>query len=165
MSSEMQTSDILKQLHKLGVTVSVSGDRVLLEPGSRVPRSLLEALRRDKAEVLAYLKEHPDWVAEMYQFRYPGAVGPADDELEEIEQYMTRNGYVLLWSTELEDLVAFYLTDADRAKVPPGFVPYSERELKELFGKTADPSLNGLRLIHHAKKLGAKIKSVEEEDS
>jgi len=69
---------------------------------------------------------------------------------------------VLLWSTILEDYIAFYRTEADRKKIPPGFVPYSEQELRELFGegKTA-PSPNGLRLIHQAKKYGGRIISSE----
>ena len=155
--------DILHQLHQLGVTVGVSGDKVRLEPGSRVPKRLLEALRKDKAEVLAYLKEHQDWVAAKYGLRYSSPDRPGADELEEIERRVARNGYVLLWSTELDDLVAFYNTDEDRRLIPPGFIAYSEQELRALFGTTDDLLLESLRLIHHAKKLGAEVIGNNEE--
>jgi hypothetical protein len=53
--------------------------------------------------------------------------------------------------------VAFYKTEADREKIPPGFVPYSDKELFELFGKNSSPRKHTLRLIHEAKKLGARV--------
>ncbi len=60
---------------------------------------------------------------------------------------------MLLWSTVLEDLVAFFKTEADRAKIPPGFVAYSEAELIHLFGDGGTmPSTHALKLIHDAKK-------------
>jgi hypothetical protein len=62
-------------------------------------------------------------------------------------------GFVLLWSNTLNDLVAFYKTEVDREKIPPGFVPYSDKELWELFGKNLPPGRHTLRLIHEAKKL------------
>ncbi|MFC1944490.1 hypothetical protein ACFLX5_03225 [Chloroflexota bacterium] len=55
-------------------------------------------------------------------------------ELDEIVTRVEEKGYVLLWSTVLQDLVAFYKTDADLGRIPPGFVPYSDQELWELFG-------------------------------
>jgi hypothetical protein len=91
-----------------------------------------------------------------YNLKYPDA--PADDqELLEIENRVLTKGYVLLWSNTLNDFVAFYKTDADREKIPPGFVPYSDKELWELFGKNSSPRRNTLRLIHEAKKLGAEV--------
>ena len=57
----------------------------------------------------------------------------------------------------LNDFVAFYKTEADRGKIPPGFVPYSDKELFELFGKNLSPRKHTLRLIHEAKKLGALV--------
>ena len=91
-----------------------------------------------------------------YNLKYPDA--PADDrELQEIENRVLTKGYVLLWSNALNDFVAFYKTEADRGKIPPGFVPYSDKELFELFGKNSSPSKHTLRLIHEAKKLGARV--------
>jgi len=91
-----------------------------------------------------------------YRLKYPDA--PADDqELTEIENRVLTKGYVLLWSNTLSDFVAFYKTEADREKIPPGFVPYSDKELCELFGKSSSPRKHTLRLIHEAKKLGGCI--------
>ena len=91
-----------------------------------------------------------------YHLKYPDA--PADDkELTEIENRVVTKGYVLLWSSTLNDFVAFYKTEADRENIPPGFVPYSDKELFELFGKSSSPRKHTLRLIHEAKKLGACI--------
>ena len=88
--------------------------------------------------------------------KYPDA--PADEqELTEIENRLLTKGYVLLWSNTLNDFVAFYKTEADRGKIPPGFVPYSDKELFELFGKNSSPRKHTLRLIHEAKKLGGCV--------
>jgi hypothetical protein len=94
--------------------------------------------------------------ARNYHLKYPDA--PADDqELTEIENRVLTKGYVLLWSNTLNDFVAFYKTEADREKIPPGFVPYSDKELFELFGKNSSPRKHTLRLIHEAKKLGGCV--------
>ena len=55
------------------------------------------------------------------------------------------------------DFVSFYKTEADRDKIPPGFVSYSDKELCELFGKNSSPRKHTLRRIHEAKKLGACV--------
>ena len=89
---------------------------------------------------------------------YPGQGGPSERELAEIVQRVNHEGYVLLWSTVLADFVAFYKTEADRKKIPPGFVPYSEQELEELFGEGKDaPSPNALRLTHESQKCGERV--------
>ena len=96
-------------------------------------------------------------IPEKYNLKYPD--GPANDqELLEIENRVLTKGYVLLWSNTLNDLVAFYRTETDREKIPTGFVPYSDQELRELFseGKAA-LSPGTLRLIHEAKKIGAEV--------
>jgi len=94
--------------------------------------------------------------ARNYRLKYPDV--PADyQELTEIEARVERDGYVLLWSNILNDFVAFYKTEADREKIPPGFVPYSDKELFELFGKSSSPRKHTLRLIHEAKKLGGCV--------
>jgi hypothetical protein len=96
-------------------------------------------------------------IPEKYNLKYPDA--PADDqELLEIENRVLTKGYVLLWSNTLNDFVAFYKTEADREKIPPGFIPYSDQELRELFGEgKAALSSKTLRLIHNAKKLRAEV--------
>ncbi len=94
--------------------------------------------------------------ARNYRMKYPDARAD-DQELTEIENRVLTKGYVLLWSNTLNDFVAFYKTEADRGKIPPGFVPYSDKELWELFGKNSSPSKHTLRLIHEAKKLGGRV--------
>ena len=86
------------------------------------------------------------------RLKYPDA--PADDqELLEIENRVLTKGYVLLWSNTLNDFVAFYKMKTDREKIPPGFVLYSDQELRELFGKGKSAlSPRILRLIHQAQK-------------
>ena len=76
----------------------------------------------------------------------------------DIERDVLGYGACLLWSEVLDDYIAFYVTDDDRAKVPPGFVPYSHVEMLLMFGpEQADWSPEGLRKIHAAKKLGANV--------
>ena len=146
----MKATAILDKLHSLGIGVTVSGDKLLLEPGSSVPKELVEELKAHKPEVMDLLKLRG------YRLRYPGNQ-VTDQELTEIEARVERDGYVLLWSNTLNDFVAFYKTEADREKIPPGFVPYSDKELFELFGKNSSPRKHTLRLIHEAKKLGARV--------
>ena len=146
----MEATAILDKLHSLGIGVTVSGDKLLLEPGSGVPKELVEELKVHKPEVMGLLKLRG------YRLRYPGNQ-VTDQELTEIEARVERDGYVLLWSNTLNDFVAFYKTEADREKIPPGFVPYSDKELFELFGKNSSPRKHTLRLIHEAKKLGARV--------
>ena len=58
----------------------------------------------------------------------------------------------------MDDFVAFHRDDVHPAKVPVGFVPYSDRELRELFGNDKpDLSLTALRRIHATKKTGAML--------
>ena len=78
-----------------------------------------------------------------------------------MQQHVQREGYVLCWASALNDTVAFYLDDVDPATIPAGFVPYSESELRELFGDDK-PDIS-LRLIHEAKKLGLNVVSNEPE--
>ncbi len=69
----MHASSILERLSTLGVKVQVAGDRLRLEPASRVPPDVLDAVREHKGELLAFLsprptatpREHADAVEEM----------------------------------------------------------------------------------------------------
>jgi hypothetical protein len=146
----MTGTEVLERLEVLGVKLEVVGDKVRLTPGSLVPPDIIEELRQHKSEIIAHL------TGKRYPLKYPDA--PADDqELTEIENRVLTKGYVLLWSNTLNDFVAFYKTEADREKIPPGFVPYSDKELCELFGKNSSPRKHTLRLIHEAKKLGGCV--------
>ena len=158
----MRTSDILRQLETLGVTITSSGDKLRLKPASRVPPQLMEALRRDKTEVMAYLHKQSDGIKAGYELRYSGSDRKA--ELDEIERVVAQDGYVLLWSAVLEDLIAFYKSQGDRLRIPPGFVAYSTEELWRLFGdEDYDISREALLRIHEAKKTGAEIIDVRED--
>ena len=118
----------------------------------RLPASILRAkLRRHKHEIRAELAKR------RYKPAFPHPV-QHDDEMMELKRRVKEDGYVLLWSNVLQDLVAFHCNDVDPVTIPTGFVPYSDNEFRHLFGRDGDqPSLNGLRLIHAAKKTGAII--------
>ena len=87
-------------------------------------------------------------------------------EMTELVRRVEEEGYVLLWCEVLRDLVAFHRDDVAPATIPAGFVPYSDDELRHLFGEDGDqPSPDALRLIHAAKKTGAIITNSRKEGS
>ena len=100
-------------------------------------------------------------LSERYRPKYPEGQC-RDKELAEIVDRVHREGFVLLWSRILEDFVAFYRDEEARGKIPPGFVPYRDNELSEIFGKQP-MSRDKLKLIHEAKKLSGCV--VENETS
>ena len=58
----------------------------------------------------------------------------------------------------LDDLIAFHRDDVDPETIPVGFVPYSARELQELFGPDKpDISPDTLWRIHAAKIIGMSV--------
>lgn len=152
----MSASTILDRLNSLGIAVTLSGDRLRLEPGSKVPVDVVEELRQHKAEVLSLL------MSQRYRPKYPEGQH-RDKELAEIVTRVHKEGFVLLWSKVLEDFVAFYRDEETRGTIPPGFVPYKDVELWELFGADKPPlSQDKLRLIHEAKRLGGCVSSIGE---
>ena len=87
-------------------------------------------------------------------------------ELKELVRRVEDEGYILLWSNVLQDLVAFHHNDVDPVTIPAAFVPYSEHELLHLFDEDgAQLSADILRLIHAAKKTGAIITNSRKEGS
>ncbi len=52
----MTSTEILGQLQELGVTIQVNGPKVRLEPGSKVPASLLDEIRQHKTEIIQELR-------------------------------------------------------------------------------------------------------------
>lgn len=149
----MHVTAILDRLNSLGVSVTMSGDRLLLEPGSRLPPELVEEIKAYKQEILLHLKG--------YRIKHPD-VQTTRQELEEIAERVHSEGHALLWSNVLQDLVAFYRDEEARSKIPPHFVPYSEDELRQLFGESKPPlSEQALRLIHESKKQGGRVISNE----
>ena len=150
----MDASEILEKLESVGVEITISGagDKLRLNPGEAVSAELMAEVKQHKAELIKILNG--------YHLKYsePEAT---DSELAEIKARVDVEGYVLLWSTVLQDLVAFYRGEADKVKIPPGFVPYSLRELKELFGKGSKIPKEELIVIHEAKRQGGTIKDRE----
>ena len=51
----MDAVAVLNRLSELGITVRTDGVMVLMEPGSRVPPDLKDAVRQNKPEIMAPL--------------------------------------------------------------------------------------------------------------
>ena len=92
-------------------------------------------------------------------------------ELEEkIERQMTEKGYVLLFSELFEDFVAFYKDPAVLSKIPlpmpsipeEKYIPYSDEELRALFGEGRKPSVARLKYVHNVKKVFGTIEVVDD---
>jgi hypothetical protein len=142
----------------MGATFEVTTSGVdVIRPEEPLPSALLAELRRHKDEIRAEL------IKTRYELPFPGP-DQCDDEMVEMERLVKEEGYVLLWSNVLADLVAFHRDDVDLATIPSGFVPYSEEELCYLFPEDEHAmSENALRLIHKAKTMGARISGCREE--
>ena len=62
--------ELLEKVKALDVTLTRSGDKLLLEPGSKVPQDLIGAIRAHKNEILDILtrpklvEDSPQWHAE-----------------------------------------------------------------------------------------------------
>lgn len=155
----MEAKTIVERLDELGVKATVQGEYIELAPWSALSEEMLAELKAHKHEVMDLLKLKRRGC----RFRYPGELA-TDEELEEISRDIIRGGYVLLWSNVLQDLVAFYMNAEDRTRIPPNFVPYSLDELCKLFGKRDSPlNRHNLKLIHEAKKGGAKVTGTQSE--
>ena len=136
----MEPATIFERLAELDVSVHADRGEIVLNPGDRVPGDLREEIKLHKADLLGRLTD--------------------DSELIEIVRQVRQQGHVLLWSSVLQDLVAFAQTDADRENVPSSFTVYTVAELVEVFGD-GTPSPGSLKLIHEAKKRGGRIRSEE----
>ena len=153
-------SDLVNKVQRTGAKFELTstGFNVLCEPGS-IPPELRPDLRQQKPEIISYL------IQRRYEPVYPHQ-DQREDELKELVRRVEDEGYVLLWSTVLQDLVAFHRDDVDLATIPAGFVPYSDEELRYVFNADeGEPSPDGLRLIHAAKKTGAIITNSRKEGS
>lgn len=136
----MDTDTIFRRLDELGVSVTASGDRLELRPGSLVPEDLQAEVRNHKTDLLRRLSPRQ----------------PLDSELTEVVNRVLVRGFVLLWSSVLQDTVAFVRAWEDSKHVPISFTVYTLDELMTLFG--SDPiDEYGLRRIHQAKKYGGRI--------
>ena len=153
-------SDLVNKVQRTGAKFELTptGFNVLCAPGS-VPQEFQSDLRQHKPEIISYL------IQRRYEPVYPHQ-DQREDELKELVSRVEEEGYVLLWCEVLRDLVAFHRDDVDPATIPADFVPYSDDELRHLFGEDGDqPSPDALRLIHAAKKTGAIITNSRKEGS
>ena len=142
----MMVAVLVRKAQAYGARFELDGGRLFVRAPARLPEHLMVRIRERKAELIQYLTSegHNECLS---------VVTPKEDELQEIIRRIEEDGYVLLWSTVLEDLIAFHRTEIDRKKIPPGFVPYSDAELQELFGEQSEKvSLSRLRNIHEKKK-------------
>ena len=55
----MQAIEILDAFRELEITARVSGDRLVVEPGSKVPPELVPEIQEHKAEIMALVSH--DW--------------------------------------------------------------------------------------------------------
>ncbi len=53
----MSVETIIRQAHDLGITLRVAGDRIEYAPRASAPGDFVEALRRQKAEVIAFITQ------------------------------------------------------------------------------------------------------------
>lgn len=144
----MNATAILEKLTELGVSVELCGPDIICEPGSRIPDELRPEIREHKREIVGLLHRRT------YRRHFCKGT-PRETEEQELVRQVEENGIVLLWSRILKDFVAIYGTPADKAKVPPGFIAYSDKELRILFAD--DVPEGSLRRVHEAKRAGADI--------
>jgi hypothetical protein len=76
---------------------------------------------------------------------------------ESIARRLKEEGWVLVWSSVVNDQIAFVWDERTLSQVPANVVPYTRAEVKHLVG--SDPGM--LKLVHEAKKHGAVVKRVE----
>ena len=143
---------ILERAAELGVTLTVAGDLLQVRPKSAAPPDFVDDLRENKPAIIDHIRR-----LQGYRREFPeDHLG--DSELAELVRLVEEDGVCLVWAVVLGDFVAFYRFEADRAKIPVGFVPYSSTELLHLFGPDQpDISTSALRLVHAAKKEGARV--------
>ena len=51
----MDATEVLNRLTELGITARTAGEKLLLEPGSKVPPELLSEVRQNKSDLVALL--------------------------------------------------------------------------------------------------------------
>jgi len=133
---------VLEKAKALGISVTASGNKILLEPGSKVPAELVQAIRQHKNEILEILTR-PKLVE-----------GTPLWHAEQIAQAVKKEGICIFWSEVFREMVGFIKDETYRPLVPCGIVIYTQQELTELFGGNRSPK--ALRLIFEAKRHGGK---------
>jgi TubC N-terminal docking domain len=52
----MDATDVLQQLHDLGISVRADGDNIVVSPASKIPAEVKPAIREHKSAILARLR-------------------------------------------------------------------------------------------------------------
>ena len=152
----MTVTDLMHQLNALGIEVFLDGDDVVIRPASEIPTDMIPTLKEHKNELREHLcRLQRECREQSYGLIYSDSTA-SDEELAELERRVKDEGFVLCYSQVLNDYVAFCRDEIDVKAIPAGFVPYSDSELRQLFGPDK-PDLKSLSLIHHAKKNGLKV--------
>ena len=68
----MKATDVLGRLTELGVTAYATGEKLLLEPGSKVPPDFLVEVRQNKAEIIARLRRRTELTNLPFPIGYGG---------------------------------------------------------------------------------------------
>lgn len=139
----MDALSILDRLQEAGISVSVDGDDLVLNPGSKVPSDLLENIRLNKPQIMDALRQSKPAVVS----------APSAWHANEVARRVIEEGTCLFWSDLFGETIAFVLDDSYRDQVPYGVVVYRLPEIKLLFpGGASATRPSTLRLIHEAKK-------------
>jgi hypothetical protein len=75
----MQAVEILDSFKKLGITAYIKGDKLVVEPGSEVPRELVPEIRQHKAEIISLVCQRKAPVGDA---QLPPLDRPPETELE-----------------------------------------------------------------------------------
>ncbi len=147
------------ELESAGYRFTLGGDqqiRYTLAPGKEVDpatvRPLLEQLKENKQDALAYLRERDT---------LPLTLAGADPSEEaRAKAQLKRRGYFLMFSHALGEQVAVVEHDRFRQNVPAGIPTYTFEEIRLLQqGAEAGTIVNigDLRAVHSAKKFKGAI--------
>ena len=72
----MDATEVLQKLSALGITARASGEKLLLQSGSKVPSALLTEVRQCKGDILDYLRRQPG-LANPPEYAATGCICPA----------------------------------------------------------------------------------------
>lgn len=152
----MDANAILDKLDELGVSAELRGPDIVFKPMGKVPVDLIDDIRASKPQIIALLH------GKTFRLQFPKGTDPKI-EYQEIVRKVEEEGVVLIWSRVLKDFIGIYDRESDRSKVPAGFVPYSDKELRALYVDTISPGV--LKRVHEAKRSGVKITGTFKEDA
>ena len=68
----MNTTEVLDKLSALGITARAAGEKLLLEPGSKVPADLMAEVRERKVDIINYLRRQTELIDLPFPIGYGG---------------------------------------------------------------------------------------------